>query len=38
MRLGRLTGLEREKLEEEYRELMKKIEYYKRVLSDDRFC
>ena len=35
MRLGRLTGLEREKLEEEYRELMKKIEYYKRVLSDE---
>jgi len=33
MRLGRLTGLEREKLEEEYRELMQKIAYYKDVLS-----
>lgn len=33
MRLGRLTGLEREKLEEEYQELMKKIAYYKDVLA-----
>lgn len=33
MRLGRLTGLEREKLEEEYRELIQKIAYYKDVLS-----
>ncbi|HBK68086.1 MAG TPA: DNA gyrase subunit A, partial [Firmicutes bacterium] len=33
MRLGRLTGLEREKIEEELRELMDKIAYYKEVLS-----
>lgn len=33
MRLGRLTGLEREKLEEEYNELLRKISYYKDVLS-----
>ncbi|MGI6085835.1 MAG: DNA gyrase subunit A [Acetivibrionales bacterium] len=33
MRLGRLTGLEREKLEEEYNELLRKISYYKEVLS-----
>ena len=33
MRLGRLTGLEREKLEEEYQELMKKIDYFRDVLS-----
>lgn len=35
MRLGRLTGLEREKLEEEYRELLEKIQYYKDVLASD---
>ncbi|HNT34876.1 MAG TPA: DNA gyrase subunit A, partial [bacterium] len=34
MRLQRLTGLEREKLEEEYRALLKDIEYYKNVLSN----
>jgi len=33
MRLGRLTGLEREKLEEELNELIKKIAYYKEVLE-----
>ncbi len=33
MRLGRLTGLEREKLEEEYNDLLGKIAYYKDVLS-----
>jgi len=33
MRLGRLTGLEREKLEQEYQELLEKIAYYKDVLS-----
>jgi DNA gyrase subunit A len=33
MRLGRLTGLEREKLEEEYKELLGKISYYREVLS-----
>ncbi|HDR68146.1 MAG TPA: DNA gyrase subunit A [Bacteroidaceae bacterium] len=35
MRLQRLVGLEREKLREEYGELMKQIEYYKNVLSDE---
>lgn len=35
MRLGRLTGLEREKLEAEYKDLQEKIEYYLRVLADD---
>ncbi|HBP37585.1 MAG TPA: DNA gyrase subunit A, partial [Clostridiales bacterium] len=35
MRLGRLTGLEREKLENEYAELKNKIEYYNRVLGDE---
>jgi len=33
MRLGRLTGLEREKLEQEYQELLEKIAYYKEVLA-----
>jgi len=33
MRLGRLTGLEREKLEQEYEELLEKIAYYKDVLA-----
>jgi len=36
MRLGRLTGLEREKLETEYKELIEKINYYLKVLSDER--
>ncbi len=35
MRLGRLTGLERDKLEAEYNEIMEKIQYYRNVLSDD---
>ena len=35
MRLQRLTGLERDKLEEEYGELMKKIAYYEAVLQDE---
>lgn len=35
MRLQKLTGLEREKLEEEYAELLKKIEYFKSVLADE---
>ncbi len=34
MRLQRLTGLEREKLQQEYNELLQKIEYYKSVLED----
>ena len=36
MRLRRLTGLEREKIETELAELREKIAYYKRVLSDER--
>ena len=35
MRLIALQGLNREKLENEYKELQEKIEYYNRVLSDD---
>lgn len=34
MRLRALTGLEREKLEAEYEELMRKIEEYKAILAD----
>ena len=34
MRLQRLTNLEREKLQEEYRELLKKIEYLKSILNN----
>ena len=36
MRLRALTGLEREKLEAEYRELEKKIAYYKSILADEK--
>jgi len=36
MRLRRLTALEREKIEEEYEELLKKIDYYKKVLADEQ--
>ncbi len=35
MRLRRLTGLERSKIEEELADLLEKIEYYKRILSDE---
>jgi len=35
MRLRSLTGLERDKLKEEYDELVKQIEYFKQVLSDE---
>lgn len=35
MRLQRLTGLERDKIRDEYQELMKIIEYYKDVLADE---
>jgi len=35
MRLQRLTGLEREKIKEEYAELMKTIEYLKEILADE---
>ncbi len=33
MRLGRLTGLEREKLEQEYQEVLAKIAWFKDILS-----
>ena len=36
MRLKALTGLEREKLEQEHAELVKKIEEYKAILSDKK--
>ena len=36
MRLRALTGLERERLEQEYAELMKKIDEYKLILSDEK--
>ncbi len=35
MRLQRLTGLERDKLEAEYQELLEKIKYFKSILEDD---
>ncbi len=35
MRLQRLTGLERDKLQEEYAELERQIAYYKAVLADE---
>ncbi len=36
MRLARLTGLERERLQEEYAELMKTIAYLRAVLADEQ--
>ena len=36
MRLARLQGLEREKLEAEYKEILEKIAYYKEILADER--
>lgn len=36
MRLGRLSGLEREKLEEEYNELISRIAYYRSILADEK--
>ena len=36
MRLRTLSGLQREKIEEEYEQLMKLIAYYKEVLSSER--
>lgn len=36
MRLRALTGLEREKLEQEHAELLKKIEEYKAILADEK--
>ncbi|MDD4189024.1 MAG: DNA gyrase subunit A [Eubacteriales bacterium] len=35
MRLGKLTGLERQKLEDEINELIEKIKYYKSLLADE---
>jgi len=35
MRLQRLTGLEREKIQDEYNELMKNIEHLKQLLADE---
>ena len=35
MRLQRLTGLEREKIEEEYQELVKLIAELKAILADE---
>src|SRR5690625_1389990 len=35
MRLQRLTGLEREKIEEEYNDLLKQIEEFKAILADE---
>lgn len=35
LRLQKLTGLEREKIREEYDELMEKIAYYKRILNEE---
>ena len=35
MRLRRLTGLERNKIEEELKELNERIDYYRRVLADE---
>ena len=36
MRLARLQGLERKKIEEEYEELKKKITYYNSLLADEK--
>jgi len=38
MRLRQLTGLMQEQLHAEYEELMRQIEYYKQILSDDNLC
>jgi DNA gyrase subunit A len=35
MRLGRLTGLEQERLEKEYDDLCEKIDYYNRILAEE---
>ena len=36
MKLRRLTGLERDKIEQELKELLEKIEYYKQILSSEQ--
>ncbi len=35
LRLQKLTGLERDKIKEEYEELMKQIEYFRSILADE---
>lgn len=35
MRLGRLTGLERDRLEREYNELVERIAYFRRILEEE---
>ena len=36
LRLRRLTGMERKKIEEEYNQLLKDIEYYKQILASEK--
>jgi DNA gyrase subunit A len=36
MKLQRLTGLEREKIENDYKEIKEKIAYYKKILADEK--
>ena len=36
MKLRRLTGLERDKIEQELKELLEKIEYYKQILGSEQ--
>ena len=38
MRLSQLTGLLQEKLHAEYEELLRKIDYYNQILTDDELC
>lgn len=38
MRLGQLTGLQQEKLREEYADLEQKIAYYNRILTEPELC
>ena len=38
MRLAQLTGLQQEKLHAEYNDLLEKIDYYNRILTDDTLC
>ncbi|MEG0949648.1 MAG: DNA topoisomerase (ATP-hydrolyzing), partial [Bacteroidales bacterium] len=38
MRLRQLTGLEQDKLHAEYNEIMKQIEYFNSILSDEALC
>ncbi len=38
MRLGQLTGMQQEKLHEEYDELQRRIEYFNQILADPELC